>query len=195
MRKLLSTAIVTTLLITVTGLMAEQASATMPAAVATSETESFMFTVQAARGFTTPIKETETSEKFRLTITGVSPVTKFADRPFRDASLITPRSLEINWATWFVESAPNAVLTYARPGKAPASFVVVLTDPIYSAKSRALSFTAVREARAHDPIEKSATWIQFTTPSTMTSVTLFIDPVSSNTLNIVVPYASEDPGD
>ena len=193
MRTLVSAAVTTALAITMAGLTAGQAYASVPAVDSTGATESYMFTVQAARGSTTAITETEASEQFRLTITGVSPVTMFADRPFRDASLITPRSLEANWATWFADSAPNAVLTYARPGKAPGSFVVELTNPVYHATTRSLSFTAIREARAHDPVEKSATWTRLTTPSTMAGVSLFIDPVDSgNSLSINAGYPGED---
>ena len=42
--------------------------------------ESYLFTIQAARGTTTPmtVRGTE-DERFRLTLSGVDPVTKFAD--------------------------------------------------------------------------------------------------------------------
>ena len=53
--------------------------------------------------------------------------------------------------------------------------VVTVTDPTYRAAGRTLSFIATRVPREHDPVEKSATWERLTTPTSMRSVSLFID--------------------
>ena len=79
------------------GIVAAPASAADSAAVTTSP-ESYLFTVDAAFGSTRPLaRGPQAEERFTLTLTGVDPVTKFADRPFRDASVISPGALDANW--------------------------------------------------------------------------------------------------
>lgn len=169
-------AVAVALVITSGALIVTSASAVARDADEPSTIEEYMFTVQATDGATTQMKASRPGvERFRLTLIGVDPVTQFSDRPFRDASLISPQALDSNWESWFEGDPPNAVLTYARPGRAPGSMVVALTNPRYSAATRTLSFTAIREGRTHDPVEKSVTWERLTTPTSMTSVSLFID--------------------
>ena len=75
---------------------------------------SYLFTVQAAAGSTSPGQTSKgEDERFTLTLRGVDPVTKFADRPLRAASVISPAALVSNWDSWFADSPPNAVLTFA----------------------------------------------------------------------------------
>lgn len=182
MRRFLAPVAITTALMFVTGgLSAAPASAVAGSTTAGSEGESteveeILFTVQAAHGTTRSLKVTgPEDEKFRLTLTGVDPVTVFSNRPFRDAWLISPNALDVNWNAWFAGDPPNAVLTYAIPGKAPASMVIELTNPTYNRATKSLSFTATREQRVNDPVEKGANWERLTTPTSMTSVSLFID--------------------
>ena len=151
-------------------------SATAGSSDQSTETEEFLFTVQAARGSTTPLKTTgAVDEKFRLTLVSIDPVTMFANRPFRDATLISPRLLTNSWNSLFAGNPPNAVLTYARNGKAPGSMVIEIDNPTYNAATRTITFIATRLAREHDPIEKGPQWQRLTTPLSMTSVSLFID--------------------
>lgn len=94
---------------------------------------SYLSTVQAVAG-STVLGQTSKGEdeRFTLTMRGVDPVTKFADRPLRAASVISPAALVSNWNSWFADSPPNAVLTFAgRAGEAPQSIVVTLTKPRY----------------------------------------------------------------
>lgn len=143
-----------------------------------SEPKSFLFTVEATSGHTAPMQGTGSAkETFRLTLTGVDPVTIFTDRPFRDAKLISPRALDANWNAWFVGDPPNAVLTFSRPGRSPGSIVVTLTNPRYEARDRSLTFTAMRDRREHDPLEKGANWQRLATPSIFSGASLFIDEV------------------
>jgi len=156
------------------------ASATAGSATQSAAIEEYLFTVQAARGTTTPLKSTgPVDETFRLTLVDIDPVTMFANRPFRDASLISPQVLTSRWKSWFGGNPPNAVLTYARSGRAPGSMVIEIDHPTYNAAARTITFTATRLSREHDPIEKGANWQRLTTPSSMTSVSLFIDLVQS----------------
>jgi len=166
--------------VVLSGITAAPANAADMTSSATS-VESFLFTVESATGTTTPLAHgASVDERFTLTLTGVDPITMFADRPFRDASIISPGALDANWKSWFVADPPNAVLTFDRPGKAPGSMVVALTNPRYRASDRTLIFTATRERRQHDPVEKGANWRRLTTPPTFTGGSLFIDGTGGN---------------
>ena len=144
---------------------------------AQAATPSYLFTVQAIAGSTISIQAGKgEDERFTLTLRGVDPVTKFADRPFRTASVISPATLVTNWKAWFANSPPNAVLTFSNgSSKAPSSFVMQLTRPKYDQTKRTLSFTAVRIYRSHDPSLKGFTWQRPTTPRIFTGASLFID--------------------
>ena len=138
---------------------------------------SYLFTVQAVAG-STVLGQTSKGEdeRFTLTMRGVDPVTKFADRPLRAASVISPAALVSNWNSWFADSPPNAVLTFAgHAGEAPQSIVVTLTKPRYERAGHTLTFTASRTYRTVEPSEKGKGWKRPATPRTFTSVSLFID--------------------
>lgn len=138
--------------------------------------EEYLFTVQADSGTAVAKKAVAGErERFRLTLRGVDPVTKFADRPFRDAKVISPAALASNWDAWFASSPPNAVLTFSTPQDPSGSIVVTLTNPQYDAANRTLTFTAVRDPRQHDPAEKGPNWERRTTPKTFGAPALFID--------------------
>lgn len=143
---------------------------------AAPQRESFLFTVEAASAATESVAaRAGEDERFTLVMRRVAPVTKFSDRPFRDAMLISPKSLASGWQGWFADSAPNAVLTWQRHGRSPASMVVTLTTAKYSASERTLTFDVVRVHSKHDPANAGPKWERLSTPSTMTGVSLFID--------------------
>ncbi len=138
---------------------------------------SYLFTVEAASGSTVSGQTTKgEDERFTLTLSGVNPVTKFADRPLRAASVLSPAALVSNWNSWFTDSPPNAVLTFAgRVGAAPQSIVVTLTKPRYERAGHKLTFTASRTYRTLEPSEKGKNWKRPATPRTFASASLFID--------------------
>ena len=138
---------------------------------------SYLFTVQAVSGETRSVSSTQgEDERFSLSLRGVDPITKFADRPFRSASVMSPAALVSNWKSWFADSAPNAVLTYsAGAGKAPQSIVVTLARPRIDSTGRVLTFTATRTYRTLDPSEKAMNWNRPQTPRTFLGASLFID--------------------
>ena len=148
-----------------------------------ADNPSYLFSVQAAGGSTTSVHATSgEDERFTLTLHGVDPVTKFADRPFRNASVISPAALATNWGAWFAGSPPNAVLTFVTAsGMAPQSIVVTLTRPHYSSAGRVLSFTATRTYRTQDPSQKGSDWARPATPHLFRSASLFIDNASAAT--------------
>ena len=165
--------------------VAAQGSFTASAQAATPE---YLFTVQGVNGSTqagSPAKGQD--ERFTLTIRGVDPVTKFADRPFRSASVMSPAALVANWDAWFTGTAPNAVLTFTgAAGTAPQSIVVTLTRPRYEKGERSLTFTAIRIYRTLDPSQKGKGWKRPATPRTFTSASLFIDDAGSNATSALV---------
>jgi hypothetical protein len=151
-------------------------------APAQATTPSYLFTVQAAGGSTAPGRTAPgENEHFTLTLRGVDPVTKFADRPFRTATVMTPGALVSNWNAWFASSAPNAVLTFADgTGRAPQSIVVTLSSPRYDNAGRTLTFTATRTYRSQDPGRKGKDWVRPATPRAFSSASLFIDDAGSS---------------
>lgn len=142
-----------------------------------SANPSYLFTVVAAAGSIVPSQPARgEDERFTLRFSGVDPVTKFADRPLRAASVLSPEDLVSNWSSWFAVSPPNAVLTFAgRAGMAPQSIVVTLTKPRYEATGRTLIFRALRIYRTVEPSEKDEDWKRTATPGSFTSASLLID--------------------
>ena len=143
----------------------------------------YLFAVQAVNGSTSTVSAAKgENERFTLTLRGVDPVTKFADRPFRSASVMSPTALVSNWSAWFASSPPNAVLTYTgAAGAAPQSIVVTLTRPRYEKDGRSLTFTATRTYRSLDPLNKGTNWVRPATPRTFVGASLFIDDAGSST--------------
>ena len=143
---------------------------------------SYLFTVEATAGSTAPGQPVKgQDERFTLIMRGVEPVTKFADRPFRSASVMSPAALVSNWDAWFADSPPNAVLAFASgANKAPQSIVVTLTRPRYDSSGRTLSFTASRTYRTLDPSQKGKNWKRPATPTAFTNASLFIDDAGSS---------------
>ena len=148
-----------------------------PVALTQVENPSYLFSVVAAAGSTVSGKTSHgEDERFTLTMSGVDAVTKFADRPLRAASVLSPQELVSSWSSWFADSPPNAVLTFAgRAGMAPESIVVTLTEPTYEATGRTLTFTALRTYRTAEPSEKDKDWKRPATPRAFTMASLFID--------------------
>jgi uncharacterized membrane protein YgcG len=143
---------------------------------AQAASEEYLFTVQADSGTSARVTaKPGEGERFQLTLRGVDPVTRFADRPFRDAKIISPSALAANWKAWFAGSAPNAELTFSTPDDPASSMVVTLTNPRYDRATRTMSFIAVRDPRQHDPAERGPNWQRLTTPRAFDAVSLFID--------------------
>ena len=159
----------------------------LPTSMAQASTPASLFTVQSVAGSIVlgrPVKGED--ERFTLRLNGVDPVTKFADRPFRAATVMSPSALVSNWDAWFADSPPNAVLTFAKSaGKAPQSIVVTLSRPRWDKGNRTLLFTATRTYRTMDPSEKGSGWTRPETPRRFTSASLFIDDAGTNGPSLV----------
>ena len=150
--------------------------------LASENTAQYLFTLGAASGRTQPLKKHNgESERFVLTLRGVGVVTKFADRPFRNATVLAPWRFTKHWHAWFAGSAPNAVVTFGQgDGRAPQSIVVTLYHPSYNAKNQRLRFIAVRIYRHHDPSSPKLNWKPPATPRTFSEANLFIDDSGSS---------------
>lgn len=163
----------------------QDGSAAEPATAVTSSektpVEQFLFMMPAAAGTTMTAQPLAgEDERFTLRLTGVDPVTKFADRPFRDARIIPVSELASEWDSWFASSAPNAVLTYdAGNGTAPQSIVVTLTNPQWEPETSAMTFTAVRIYRSHETSAGASEWKRPETPPSFRTASLFIDSVTT----------------
>jgi len=138
----------------------------------------WLFGVQsgAARTFPTDAS-VDGSERFRLVLRDVSPVTMFSDRPIRESRFISPRALVSNWSTWFAGDPPNALITVPRSSGAPESFVVTLDRPMWNKGNRRLEFEATRESAKHNPLVSGPNWKRPEIPRRASSVSVFIDTV------------------
>ena len=117
------------------------------------------------------------SQRFRLVLRDVSPVTMFSDRPIRESRFISPRALVSNWSTWFADDPPNALITVPRSSGAPESFVVTLDRPMWNKGNRILEFEATRESVKHNPQVSAPNWERPEIPRQASSVSVFIDGV------------------
>jgi len=138
---------------------------------------SYLFAIIAATGTTVSGKPRQgEDERFTLTLDAVDSVTEFADRPLRSASVLSPEAFVSSWSTWFADSPPNAVLTFAgKAGNAPQSIVVTLSEPSFEAYGNKIVFTATRTYRTVEPSEKGQDWKRPVTPLSFTDASLFID--------------------
>jgi hypothetical protein len=164
------------------------AGLTAISAPAQAATPSYLFTVEAAAGSTASVRPAQgEDERFTITMRGVEPVTKFADRPFRSASVMSPAALVSNWDAWFADSPPNAVLSFVGgTSQAPQSIVVTLTRPRFDNVGRTLTFTASRTYRTLDPSQKGKNWKRPATPRAFTGASLFIDDAGSSVTDSLV---------
>jgi uncharacterized protein YjbI with pentapeptide repeats len=153
-------------------------------AVSNEPQPEFLFALNAGSGTSTKVGKDSGEKKFVLTLRGVSArATQFADRPFRNAYLLSTRTLIAKWDTWFHGSAPNAVLTFV-PSKrvenpSPRTIVVKLLKPKYSPKSGTLRFTAQHLHRTVSPVNGAkVTLPKRRPPATFSRGSLFIDTVA-----------------
>ena len=119
------------------------------------------------------------SERFRLVLRDVAPVTMFSDRPIRESHFVSPKALVTNWETWFAQDAPNALISVPRAGAAPESVVVTLKNPRWDQVKRQLVFEVVRESTKHDPVVTGQNWTRPEVPRRASSVSIFIDGTSA----------------
>ena len=145
----------------------------------------FLFVVSSKSGRITGIGADTGKETLTLTLRGVSDhATQFADRPFRDAYVLSTQDLAKKWNRWFASSAPNAVLSYRIAGDyMPHNIVVQLWSPRYDSRAQTLTFTAKHTHRSQDPSPDATAVVTLPhrkAPAQFTAGTLFIDSVGGS---------------
>lgn len=143
----------------------------------------YLFAINSKRGTVRGVGKDTGKEKLTLVLRGVSDhATQFADRPIRDAFVLSTKDLEARWDRWFHDSDPNAVLSFSQ-GKDPMphSIVVKLRKPRYNEKKGTLTFTA-RHLHRHADLSPDArekiTLPKRRPPAHFRQGSLFIDSVS-----------------
>lgn len=107
-------------------------------------------------------------------------ITRFSDRPHREASEVDLRDFLARWDGRFAEVPPNAVLSYeTEPDTAPVQVVVELSRPRYDEATSTIVFAAERLALSPDtldgadhPVEEHE---EIVVPARTGPVSVFID--------------------
>lgn len=152
----------------------------------TTASPNYLFTISAERGRITGIGKDTGKDRITVRLYGVSNhATQFADRPFRDAYVLSTEDLAGRWDGWFEDDPPNAVLNYSRANDPlPHSIVLELDKPQYDSKHRKLTLRAWHLHRRPDPSPDATTKVPLPhrrAPARFIRGTLFIDSVEEGT--------------
>lgn len=118
----------------------------------------------------------------RLVLEGVDAHTiMFSDRPDRLTDVVDTAAITEQWEELFADSAPNAVLVEHRPDGETDSLVVVLTNPVFDAATRTLSYDIEVLADEDHPESVSGLTgeVHEEPPSEFLAASLFIDNMTS----------------
>ena len=120
-----------------------------------------------------------------LALTGVRDwITRFSDRPARDAQTVDVRDFLARWDERFAKSPPNAILSYRLPGAAaPRDIVLELSAPRYDAAEATATYAARRIRRTADDLpgtKHSRTPVVYPLPEAFEAASLFIDSPGSS---------------
>lgn len=140
----------------------------------------YLWMLSAAGGTVTGIGADTGDEVLTLTLTGVNDhATQFADRPARDAYVISTPDFADRWDAWFGSTPPNAVLSYQLAGDVrPRAIVLEIDDPQYDAAAGTITFVARHLHRGSDPHPDAIAPIEVApraVPASFRSASLFID--------------------
>ena len=141
---------------------------------------SYLFSIPSASGSLTGHGDRHL--KLRLTRTR-NYLTRFTDRPLRQAFVVANVDFARRFKTYFSGDAPNAVLTYARPGsRIPVSIVLTVRHPRWNARHRTWTFSATRIRKQPDNSPGTTVHIKppsIANPRSFTGATLLIDDAGS----------------
>jgi Pentapeptide repeats (8 copies) len=121
------------------------------------------------------------SSDSNLTLTlSDSPIylTRFTDRPLREAFVVANQNFIHRWNQYFAASGPNADLAYTPPGSSqPRNIIVSISKPAWNASQKTWTFHAQRIARQVNNIPGTIKIEppRFPNPPSFTNATLFID--------------------
>ena len=157
----------------------------------------YLWMLSASGGTITGIGDDTGTEALTLTLTGVGDhATQFADRPARDAFVISIPDFADRWGDWFGSTPPNAVLSYRIAGDdRPHGIVLEIDDPAYDPGAGTLTFTARHLHRGSDPHPNAIAPIAVTprsVPASFASASLFIDSADDPAVD-PAPSGTPDP--
>lgn len=152
----------------------------MAAASSRAVTPSYLFSIPTASG--SLIGRNDRHLTLRLIGTRRY-LTRFTDRPLRQATVVANVDFARRFASYFADSAPNAVLTYTRPGtQIPVSIVLTIAAPRWNATRSTWTFRATRIRKTSDTLPGSTRISppRIPNPRTFTHATLLIDGGSTS---------------
>ena len=132
-------------------------------------------------------------ENLTLTISGAPRfMTRFTDRPLRQAFVVANRSFVSRWPSYFSSSAPNAVLAFSTPASPhPLNIVLTLSKPRWNPQTSTWTFHAARILKQMEnlPGSPALSTQRIPTPKTFTGASLMID-ASGNQSTQITPNSS-----
>ncbi|OAI39914.1 hypothetical protein AYO39_02230 [Actinobacteria bacterium SCGC AG-212-D09] len=88
-------------------------------------------------------------------------LTRFTDRPLREAFVVADRDFARRFRTYFADSKPNGVLTYTPPdSRIPVSIVLALGQPRWNAAVSTWTFPAIRIRKEPDNLPDTTVHIK-----------------------------------
>jgi uncharacterized protein YjbI with pentapeptide repeats len=139
-------------------------------------TPRYLFSIPTASGSLTGRRDQHLT--LRLTDTR-DYLTRFTDRPLRQANVVANVDFARRFASYFAGSAPNAVLTYTpRGARIPVSIVLTITAPHWNPKRSTWTFRATRIRKKSDALPGSTGHIKpppIPNPRSFRNGTLLID--------------------
>jgi hypothetical protein len=152
-------------------------AATTPRAL----TPSYLFSIPTASGTLTGPND----RHLTLRLTGTRDyLTRFTDRPLRDAFVVANVDFARRFKTYFAASDPNAVLTYTPPGaQIPVSIVLTIGHARWDAHHHTWTFSATRIRKQPDNLPGTSIQINpplIPNPHRFRSATLLIDGGSTS---------------
>jgi uncharacterized protein YjbI with pentapeptide repeats len=137
---------------------------------------SYLFSIPTASG--SLIGANDKHLTLRLTDTR-SYLTRFTDRPLRQAFVVANADFAKRFKTYFAGSLPNAVLTYTQPGaQIPVSIVLTIGPPRWNAQRHTWTFSATRIRKHTDNLPGTTARIKppsIANPRSFSQATLLID--------------------
>jgi hypothetical protein len=114
-------------------------------------------------------------------------MTRFTDRPLRDAYVVANVDFVRRFKSYFPGSAPNAVLTYTpRGAQIPVSIVLTIRQPRWNAQHDTWTFPASRIRKQPDNLPDTTVHIKpprIPNPHSFTQATLIIDSTGGSALS------------
>jgi hypothetical protein len=143
----------------------------------TSPAASYLFSIPTSSGTLT---EATGHHHLTLRLTGARDyLTRFTDRPLRQASVVANADFARRFKTYFATSDPNAVLTYTPTGdQIPVSIVLTIDHPHWDAPQHTWAFSATRIRKQSDNLPGTTIHItppHIPNPRSFTHATLLID--------------------